>query len=40
MNIDSSPKVFLQNKLSRSRSKLDELMPVLDAKRKYARSFD
>lgn len=31
--VESSPKVFLQNKLARSRGKLQELEPVLSAKR-------
>ncbi|EIN12379.1 hypothetical protein PUNSTDRAFT_97060 [Punctularia strigosozonata HHB-11173 SS5] len=34
INLDPSPKVFLQNKLSRSRAKLEELMPVVEAKRR------
>lgn len=33
MSVDPAPKVFLQNKLSVSRSKLQELGPVLDSKR-------
>ncbi|KAF7314469.1 hypothetical protein MKEN_00919900 [Mycena kentingensis (nom. inval.)] len=34
MNIEPTPKVFLQNKLSRARAKLNELDPVLVAKRR------
>ncbi|CAK5284133.1 unnamed protein product [Mycena citricolor] len=33
MSIEPAPKVFLQNKLSRCRSKLKELAPVIDGKR-------
>ncbi|THH20534.1 hypothetical protein EW146_g844 [Bondarzewia mesenterica] len=36
MSVDSMPKVYLQNKLSKCRSKLQELIPLLDAKRKEA----
>ncbi|KAJ7021586.1 hypothetical protein C8F04DRAFT_1140261 [Mycena alexandri] len=34
MSVEPAPKVFLQNKLSRSRAKLQELGPVLDSKRR------
>ncbi|KAL0961378.1 hypothetical protein HGRIS_006332 [Hohenbuehelia grisea] len=34
MSVEPAPKIFLQNKLSRSRSKLQELDPVLASKRK------
>ncbi|EGN98055.1 hypothetical protein SERLA73DRAFT_55208 [Serpula lacrymans var. lacrymans S7.3] len=33
MNVEPAPKIFLQNKLARSRNKLQELEPVLQAKR-------
>lgn len=32
MSVDDAPKVFLQNKLSKCRSKLQELVPLLDGK--------
>lgn len=32
MSVDDAPKVFLQNKLSKCRSKLQELGPLLDGK--------
>ncbi|EIM85766.1 uncharacterized protein STEHIDRAFT_79768 [Stereum hirsutum FP-91666 SS1] len=34
MSVDDAPKVFLQNKLSKCRSKLQELGPLLDGKKK------
>ncbi|KAJ6585189.1 hypothetical protein B0H19DRAFT_1108684 [Mycena capillaripes] len=34
MSVEHAPKVFLQNKLSRSRAKLQELSPVVDGKRR------
>ncbi|KAJ7133001.1 hypothetical protein C8R46DRAFT_970553 [Mycena filopes] len=34
MSVEPAPKVFLQNKLSRSRAKLHELTPILDGKRR------
>ncbi|KAF5369126.1 hypothetical protein D9615_010422 [Tricholomella constricta] len=34
MSVDPAPKIFLQNKLSRCRSKLEELGPLVDAKRR------
>ncbi|KAF7365022.1 hypothetical protein MVEN_00373300 [Mycena venus] len=34
MSVEPAPKVFLQNKLSRSRAKLQELDPLMDAKRR------
>ncbi|KAJ7505127.1 hypothetical protein B0H11DRAFT_1976959 [Mycena galericulata] len=34
MSVEPAPKVFLQNKLSRSRAKLQELGPVVDSKRR------
>ena len=34
MSVDPAPKVYLQNRLSKCRSKLQELDPVLSAKRK------
>ncbi|KAJ7134798.1 hypothetical protein C8R44DRAFT_771495 [Mycena epipterygia] len=34
MSVEPAPKVFLQNKLSRSRAKLQELSPLMDSKRK------
>jgi hypothetical protein len=33
MSVEPAPKVFLQNKLSRSRAKLQELGPLVDGKR-------
>jgi hypothetical protein len=33
MSVEPAPKVFLQNKLSRSRAKLQELDPLMDGKR-------
>jgi len=33
MNVEPSPKVFLQNKLGKSQSKLAELEPVVNNKR-------
>jgi hypothetical protein len=33
MNVDPAPKVFVQNKLAKGRSKLQELDPLLNAKR-------
>jgi hypothetical protein len=39
VNVDGGAKIFLQNKLSRSRAKLLELNPLLDAKSRCA-SFD
>jgi hypothetical protein len=39
VSVDGGAKIFLQNKLSRSRAKLLELNPLLEAKRRYA-SFD
>lgn len=36
MSVDYAPKVYLQNRLSKSRAKLQELKPLLDAKRKIA----
>lgn len=32
MSTEAAPKVFLQNKLSRCRAKLQELGPVIDSK--------
>jgi formin-binding protein 1 len=34
LNVEGGAKVFLQNKLSRSRGKLHELKPLLEAKSK------
>ena len=34
MIVEQTPKVFLQNKLHRSRTKLEEISPLLDAKSK------
>lgn len=34
LSVDAAPKIFLQNKLNRCRSKLGELRTVLDAKRR------
>jgi hypothetical protein len=33
MSVEPAPKIFLQNKLSRCRSKLQELQPLITAKR-------
>ena len=35
MNVEPSPKVFLQNKLGKSQSKLAELEPVVNNKREF-----
>ncbi|KAF8526758.1 hypothetical protein JB92DRAFT_3087230 [Gautieria morchelliformis] len=40
LNVESAPKVFLQNKLSRCRSKLKELEPVLHAKKQDAEKLE
>ncbi|PBK97599.1 hypothetical protein ARMGADRAFT_1076075 [Armillaria gallica] len=39
LNVDPAPKVFLQNKLSKSRSKLQELRPVIDNKKREVEQF-
>lgn len=33
MSVEPAPKVFIQNKLRRSRDKLAELVPLIDSKR-------
>ncbi|KAJ7442609.1 hypothetical protein FB451DRAFT_1438254 [Mycena latifolia] len=39
MSVEPAPKVFLQNKLSRSRAKLQELGPVMESKRREQEQF-
>ncbi|KIY68332.1 hypothetical protein CYLTODRAFT_421746 [Cylindrobasidium torrendii FP15055 ss-10] len=39
LNVDPAPKVFLQNKVAKSRMKLQELAPVLDSKRREVEQF-
>lgn len=36
MSLEPAPKVFLQNKLSRSRAKSQELEPLISSKRQWA----
>ena len=33
MNVDSAPKVYLQNRLAKCKEKLLELQPIIEAKR-------
>jgi formin-binding protein 1 len=35
INVEPAPKVFLQNKLSKSQTKLKEIEPVIAGKRKH-----
>lgn len=35
MSVESAPKTYLQNRLTKCRAKLSELRPVIDAKRKW-----
>jgi hypothetical protein len=39
MSVEPAPKVFLQNKLSRCRAKLQELGPLMDSKSIHAPSY-
>ncbi|SJL07594.1 related to BZZ1-Myo3/5p-Bee1p-Vrp1p actin assembly complex component [Armillaria ostoyae] len=39
LSVDPAPKVFLQNKLNKSRSKLQELRPVIDNKKREVEQF-